>query len=125
MSSSGPEHPSLVRVTGAQLCVPVAAAVDGQFGDTAAAHLTQQDLAVGQLLAVFLVTADELGDEAGHRWDGAHDRDLGAIRRVAAQPGRERVPTSELEPPERRMAVEDDVLDEHIADVDSSKDVGE
>ena len=89
------------------------------------AYLAQQDLAVGHLLAVLLVTADELGDEAGHGWDRADHRRLGAVGRIALEPGGEGVATLELEPPQRRVAVEEDVVGEHVADIGGAEDVGE
>ncbi len=116
---------ALRRVTGAKLGVPVAAAVDGQLGDAATAHLAQQDLAVGHLFAVLLVPADELGDEPGHGWDGAHHRDRGAVGRIALEPGCEGLAAFELEAPQRRVAIEEDVVGEHVADIGGAKDVGE
>ena len=52
IAGSGTDELGLGRVAGAELGVPVAAAVDGQLGDAAAAHLAEQDLAVGDLFAV-------------------------------------------------------------------------
>jgi hypothetical protein len=73
-------------VAGPQLGVPVAAAKHGQLGDLAVPDLAQHDLAIGQLLAVLVVAADELADEAGRGRNGAYDRRLGAIGCVAGEP---------------------------------------
>ena len=112
-------------VAGSQLGVPVAAAVDGELGDAAAAHLGEEDLAVGHVFAVLLVAADELGDEAGHGRDRADDRRVGAVGHEALDPGVEGVAALELEAPQRRVAVEEDVVGEHVADVGGAEHVGE
>jgi hypothetical protein len=86
-----------------EFCVPVAAAVDGELGDVAAADLGEEDLAVGDLFAVLLVAAGELGDEAGHGGNRADHRCVGSAGHETLDPGIEGVTAAELEAPEGRV----------------------
>ena len=73
----------------------------------------------------FVVAADQLGDEARRGRDRADHGRLGAVGRVALEPRRELVAALELEAPERRVAVEEHVLGEDVADVRGAEHVGE
>src|SRR5207344_976233 len=70
IAGSGSDELGLGGVSRSELGVPVAAAVDGELGDAAGAYLGDEDFAVGDLFAVVVVVAGELGDEAGHGGDG-------------------------------------------------------
>ena len=71
------------------------------------------------------MAARELGDEAGHGRDRADHRRVRAVGHEALDPGVEGVPALELEPPQRRVAVQEDVVGEHVAGVRGAEHVRE